>query len=167
MCLRLPRCRRPGVAAGNAVAPPVACGDCNDHGYKLTHSYTIAELEHALATMPASIKEYTPCYQVISQELQKLIGTTTDTTPSGTSGSSSSFLSGPLIVIVIVLVLAGGGAAYLASRRKPGDEQDGPGDAEGVPSDGQNGPGDAEDVPSDEQDEPGGGDDQPPPATGP
>ena len=161
------------VAAGNAVASQSPAADCNDHGYKLTQSYTVAELEHALATMPASIKEYTPCYQVIQQELDKVIGTGTGTgTGTTSSGSSSSFLSGPLIVIVIVLVLAGGGAAYLASRRKPSDGEDGqagdqPAGGEDQPA-GDEPPAGGEDEPAGDEppaaeEPPGDGDDSPPP----
>jgi hypothetical protein len=112
------------VAAGAAVAKQSPAVDCNTHNYTLTQQYTPEELQHALATMPAQIKEYTPCYQVIQEELTRLTKTTTSTTGTG-SGSGGSFLSGPLIAVVIVIVIVGGGAAYVASRRKSGGEDGG------------------------------------------
>jgi hypothetical protein len=107
------------IAAGNAVAAQSPSVDCNEHGYKLTQHYSSAQLEHALATMPAQIKEYTPCYTVIQDQLYSQTGRKVHVS-TGSGAGGGSFLSGPLIAVVIVIVLAGGGLAYYASRRGSG-----------------------------------------------
>ena len=108
------------VAAGNAVAAQSPAVDCNAHGYKLTRHYSAAQLEHSLATMPAQIKEYTPCYTVIQDQLYAETGRKVTGASTGSGGGGGSFLSGPLIAVVIVIVLAGGGLAFYASRRGSG-----------------------------------------------
>jgi hypothetical protein len=126
------------VAAGDALALQSPSLNCNAHN-KLTHHYSVKQLEHALATMPAQIKEYTPCFQVIQAQLSKQLGSTVTTGTTGTTvttKSGGSSLSGVLIVVIVVIVLAGGGLAFLASRRNSrtedgsgdGDESDGDGD---------------------------------------
>jgi hypothetical protein len=116
------------VAAGNAIALQSPGVDCQDHGYKLTRHYTVPQLQHALATLPAQISEYTPCAQVIQAQLNAQLNVTgTSTTVKAKSGGSS--LSGVLIGVIVVIVLAGGALAYLASRRSAGgaDGEDGDG----------------------------------------
>jgi hypothetical protein len=118
LCLALAALGLALSAGGAFAASQGPAVDCNDHGYKLTHHYTRAQLEHALATMPTEIKEYTPCYQVITSQLTSQINGSGG--GSGSGGSGSSFLSAPLIIVLVVIVLAGGGLAYVASRRNSG-----------------------------------------------
>ncbi|MGH2896366.1 MAG: hypothetical protein ACRDPM_24290 [Solirubrobacteraceae bacterium] len=105
----------PAVAAsGNAVI-----NDCQSFG-KLTHNYTLQELRHALAVMPASVKQYTSCYDVITQGILTVkAGKTT-----GPKGGGGSFLPTPVIIILVVLILAGvtfGAIAIRQRRASPGD----------------------------------------------
>ena len=105
----------PGQAL--AVAPAVA--DCAHHN-ALTRHYSISELQNALATIPADLKEYGPCYQVIQQQLDKqLSGVKATDSGSGSGGGGSGIVI--LIIVVVVIALGGGGAAYAAHRRGGGD----------------------------------------------
>ena len=54
-----------------SLSPPVA--DCNAHG-GLTRHYTVKQLQKALATMPADIKQYTSCPDVIDHQLLVQLG---------------------------------------------------------------------------------------------
>ncbi|HET9719748.1 MAG TPA: hypothetical protein VFP55_06710 [Solirubrobacteraceae bacterium] len=100
-----------------ALALSSVITDCNAHT-KLTQHYTIAELRNALATMPADVKEYTSCYQIIQTQLYHQLGKPVP----GSSGSSSgnSFISAPLLIAIIVIVVLGGALAYAAWRRGDG-----------------------------------------------
>ena len=95
--------------------------DCNAHG-QLTHQYSLVQLRGALATIPAAIKEYTNCYDVIQRQLLAKVAGTHDGGGSE-SGSGGSFLPLPVIIILAVLVLAAGGYAVLAVRRRRGDDE--------------------------------------------
>jgi hypothetical protein len=100
------------AAGGNAII-----NDCESNG-QLAHAYTLPELEHALAVMPASVKEYTNCPDVI----QRAIATAKrrhGTVPAGGS-SGGSFLPTPVIVILVVLILAAVTFGALAIRRRRG-----------------------------------------------
>jgi len=101
----------PASAAG--MAPPVA--DCYDHGGQLTHSYSVAQLKNGLATMPAEIREYSPCYDILQRALLAKIGPLRD---GGSSGGGGSFLPVWLIVVLAVLVLAGASFGVLALRNR-------------------------------------------------
>ena len=104
----------PAVAAS---AQPVA--DCNAHG-KLTAQYSVAQLRNALSTMPADVKEYTDCYDVIDRQLlSQLSGSRGN--GGTTSASSGSFLPTPVIVVLVLLALAAAalGAVALRRRRAP------------------------------------------------
>jgi hypothetical protein len=110
-------------AGGNAII-----NDCQSTG-RLSHSYTLPELRHALAVMPASVKQYTSCYDVISQGILT-VQSGKKTGPTG--GSGGSFLPTPVIIILVVLILAAVTFAALAIRRRrggtdPGDATDGGG----------------------------------------
>jgi hypothetical protein len=119
-------------AAGNK-----AINDCQNNG-KLTGSYTLPQLRHALAIMPASVKEYTNCYDVISQAELAAVGKGKGSGGSG-SGSGGSFLPTPVIVILVLLVLAAVTFGAVAVRRRRAAEDDGgPG---GGPGAGGGGPG--------------------------
>lgn len=115
-----------GPAARAAVpASPVA--DCNAHG-TLTRHYTTAQLRNGLNTMPADIKEYTDCFDVIQRQLLAQLGkpqTSGDTSPN--SNSSGSFLPTPVIIVLVVLVLLAATFGAVALRRRRGGV-DGPND---------------------------------------
>jgi hypothetical protein len=96
-------------AGGNAII-----NDCQSTG-KLSHSYTLAELRHALAVMPASVKQYTSCYDVITQGILT-VRSGKKTGPTG--GSGGSFLPTPVIIILVVLILAAVTFGALAIRRR-------------------------------------------------
>jgi hypothetical protein len=100
-------------AAEAGLAAPVA--DCNAHA-QLTHQYSVAQLRSALATMPADIKEYTNCGDVIQRALLAELGRLRGHGGSGQGGGS--FLPTPLIVVLALLVLGGAGFAVYATRRR-------------------------------------------------
>lgn len=107
------------VFATSAVAsssPVVA--DCNAHG-TLTRQYTAVQLRAALATMPADVKEYTDCYDVIQRALlTRLSGTHQHSGPVSTQGSGGSFLPTPVLVLVGVLALGAAIFGTMAVRRR-------------------------------------------------
>jgi hypothetical protein len=103
------------AAGGNAII-----NDCQSTG-RLTHNYTLKELQHALAVMPASVKQYTSCYDVITQGILT-VKAGHETGPKG--GGGGSFLPTWVIVILVVLVLAAvtfGAMAIRQRRSGPGD----------------------------------------------
>jgi hypothetical protein len=93
-----------------------ALADCNAHD-TLTQGYTVAELRNALATMPASMKEYTDCQDVISRALTNALANGGTSNGSG-SGSGGSFLPTPVIVVLVVLVLAAATFGAFEIRRR-------------------------------------------------
>ncbi|HEX4009098.1 MAG TPA: hypothetical protein VHX62_03785 [Solirubrobacteraceae bacterium] len=143
MKLIAPLCAALALAlAGTVVAPALAAGgnaiinDCESNG-QLTAHYSLQALHQALAVMPASVKQYTDCYDVIARAIA------TDKTRSGTvttstGGSGGSFLPTPVIIILVVLILAGVTFGAIAVRRRRAGGE-GPDDASGGPG----GPADA------------------------
>src|SRR5436305_10243606 len=75
--------------ASAAQSPPVS--DCNAHG-RLTHTYTPKQLQTALSTMPADIKEYTDCYDVIQRALVADVGGQHVSGSKDSTSSGGSFL---------------------------------------------------------------------------
>ena len=118
----------PTALAANSAGNPVLA-DCNSHGV-LTHNYTLGQLRHALAIMPASFKEYGNCQDAINSAITKVKGGH-QIVPNG-GGSGGSFLPTPVIVILVVLILAAVTFGALAVRRRG----DGPGEAGADPGDG-------------------------------
>ncbi len=112
------------AAAGNPII-----NDCESNG-QLTHQYTPAQLHHALAIMPASVKQYTNCYDVIQLAIVKS-KSTRQGNPS--TSSSGSFLPTPVIVILVLLILAAVTFGAIAIRRRRTATDGGP-DAGGPPS---------------------------------
>jgi hypothetical protein len=104
-----------GPAAAAGLSPVVA--DCNTHA-RLTGHYSIAQLRSALATMPADIKEYTNCADVIQRALLGQVAVLHGGGGSGKGGGS--FLPTPLIVVLAVLVVGGGAFGAFAWRRRRG-----------------------------------------------
>jgi hypothetical protein len=108
------------AAPGPAGALSRVVKDCNAHN-QLTGHYTVGQLRTALATMPADVKEYTPCYQLIQNQLFRQLGKPVPGTGgAGSSNSGGSFISIPVLIAVIVVVLAGAGLALRAARRGGG-----------------------------------------------
>jgi hypothetical protein len=104
------------VAAGAASAESPVTFDCQTNS-RLTHHYTIGQLEKALATMPANVKEYSGCYQVIDNQLLKQEGGTGGLKGGSSGGSGGSFISTPVLIVLILVVLGGVALAVRAARR--------------------------------------------------
>jgi hypothetical protein len=102
----------PALAAGNAIIK-----DCQSHG-QLTKTYALPQLRHALAVLPASVKQYTNCSDVIQQAILAARRGHGGTGSGTGSGSSSSFLPTPVIIILVVLILAAVTFGALAIRRR-------------------------------------------------
>jgi hypothetical protein len=105
------------AAPANAAQTPVVA-DCNAHA-RLTQHYSDGQLRTALSTMPADVKEYTDCYDVIQRALLAQIGSSHQNGGGG-QGSGGSFLPTPLIVVLVVLVLGTGAFVALSARRRRG-----------------------------------------------
>jgi hypothetical protein len=108
-------------AEGASLSPPVA--DCNAHG-GLTQHYTVKQLQTALATMPADIKQYTSCPDVINHQLLVQLGKLPGSGGPGSGGGS--FLPVWLIVALVLLVAGGGAFGVVAARRSGvgGDDEE-------------------------------------------
>jgi hypothetical protein len=102
--------------SASLAAQNPATADCNANG-RLTHQYSPAQLRTALATMPADIKEYTDCYDVIVRALDAQLGKTGGQ-PAHDPGSGGSFLPTWLIVILVLLGLAAATFGAVAIRRR-------------------------------------------------
>ncbi|HUJ35555.1 MAG TPA: hypothetical protein VLW51_10125 [Solirubrobacteraceae bacterium] len=132
----------PGMAgAAASSSPQQVLTDCNDHG-TLTGHYTADALRTALASMPADMREYTDCYDVIEKQLFAQLGTSSSG-GSSTTGSSSggSVLPTWLVIVIVVLALAALTFGALAIRRRRLEATAGPGspDAGGPQAPGQHG----------------------------
>jgi hypothetical protein len=125
----------PAALGANTVGNAVLA-DCNSHGL-LTHNYTLGQLRHALAIMPASFKEYGNCQDVIQAAIIKVRSGKPIVADSGSGGS---FLPTPVIVILVLLILAALTFFALAIRRRrmaPAggpDDDDPPGDPPSPPA---------------------------------
>jgi hypothetical protein len=72
-----------------------------------------------LAQMPADIKQYTSCPDIINHQLLAQLGKLPNSGGSGSGGGS--FLPVWLIVVLVLLVAGGGAFGVLASRRSGGE----------------------------------------------
>lgn len=114
-----------GLAALALAAPAFAASgasaiaDCEKHN-KLTANYSDAELQNALATMPANVQEYTNCVQVIQSQLVQQSGKAGSAPSGGSSSGGSSFFTTPVIVILVLLGLAAVTFGALEVRRRRG-----------------------------------------------
>jgi hypothetical protein len=109
-----------GAAIGSAsavAATAPAVSDCNSHG-SLTRHYSTAELQTALSTMSADVKEYTDCYDVINRTLLSQLGTPHARGDVSSQASGGSFLPTPVIVVLVLLALAAATLGALAIRRR-------------------------------------------------
>ena len=124
------------VAAGAAGTdtPSAAISDCNDHG-QLTAQYSAATLRAALAQMPADVREYTDCYDVIERQLFKQLGQSTPGA-AGTPASSSSSSGLPtwLLIVIVLLALAAVTFGALAVRRRTATAEGPAADSPGGPT---------------------------------
>jgi predicted PurR-regulated permease PerM len=125
------------VAATSGGTPQQAIADCNAN-QALTKHYSSATLRQALATMPAAIREYSNCYDVIEKQLLAQLGTSSTGAGTTTSSSSGSVLPTWLIIVIVILALAALTFGALAIRRR---RLEGPG-APGAPTQGEGKPAD-------------------------
>lgn len=109
------------AASGNPVLT-----DCNKNG-AITHNFTLGQLRHALAIMPASYKEYGNCQDAITAAIVK-VKANKPIVPA--SGSGGSFLPTPVIVILVLLILAALTFGALALRRRRDAPGGGPDDSD-------------------------------------
>jgi len=100
-----------------AAAAPSPLADCSATG-RLTHTYTVPQLQHALATMPADVREYSNCYDVINNALLAALGGSHG--GGGGSGSGGALLPTPVIVVIVLLLVAAASLGALALRRRRG-----------------------------------------------
>jgi hypothetical protein len=122
----------PGLAGAASGTAEQAITDCNNNG-KLTQQYSSQALRQALAQMPADVREYTDCFDVIERQLFKQLGNNkSGAAPAATTSSSSSFLPTWLIVVIVLLALAAITFGALAIRRR-GATADGGGSGSGGP----------------------------------
>lgn len=117
-----------GAAGGNPILAECTSG-------QLSPGYTIKQLRHALAIMPASQRQYTSCVDVIQAAIITARRHGGRTPPPGSSGGS--FLPVPVIVILAVVVVAALVFGGLALRRRGSPPPDAPADP---PADGAAGP---------------------------
>jgi hypothetical protein len=104
-------------AAGATVGANPVIQDCLNHPGGLTHQWTVAQLDQALAVMPAETKEYTDCPDVINRaRLAALHGLK----GSGSGGGGGSFLPTPVLIVLLILILAAVTFGALAVRRRRG-----------------------------------------------
>jgi hypothetical protein len=104
------------VSASAAGKLPPAVADCNAHA-RLTSHYTAAQLRSSLNSMPADIKEYTNCYDVIQKALLAQIGSIGGN-GGDSGGGGSSFLPTPLLIVLGILVVGAIGFGIVALRQR-------------------------------------------------
>jgi hypothetical protein len=104
--------------AGAASTSNAIIADCNAHPGGLTGHYTVAQLREALQVMPAEVKEYTSCPDVVNRALLAAIHPGKG--GGGSGGGSGSFLPTPVIVILVVLILVAVTFGAVAIRRRGG-----------------------------------------------
>jgi hypothetical protein len=107
------------VLAAAAADPALAASgsptaDCNANG-RLSQHYTPTQLRQALATMPADIKEYTNCFDLIQRTLLSELG---QIHGSGSGGGGGSLLPTPVLIVLVLLLLSAAGLGALALRRR-------------------------------------------------
>jgi hypothetical protein len=105
------------ASAASASPGTAAINDCNTHGH-LTGHYTVPQLHDALNRMPAVVKEYTDCYDVIQRALLAGVAGSHPSDSGGTGGSGGSFLPTWLIVVLVLLALAAATLGAIALRRR-------------------------------------------------
>jgi hypothetical protein len=91
--------------------------DCDAHG-ALTQHYSVAQLQSALANIPADVEEYTNCYNVIQNQLYAQLGGKHGSGSKSSSGGGGAFLPTPVIVVIAVLIVGGGALVGVAIQRR-------------------------------------------------
>jgi hypothetical protein len=109
------------AVTASALGGSSADADCNKH-QALTQHYTAAQLQKALATMPADEEEYTNCQDVIQRQLNQELATPGGSSKGSSGGSSGSFLPAWAIVLLIIVILGGTTATVVARRRRTGGD---------------------------------------------
>jgi len=135
------------AAAASGDTPRAAIADCSAND-RLTQHYSSATLTAALAQLPADVREYSDCYDVIEKQLFAQLGKSSTGASGGGSSSGGSVLPTWLLIVIIVLALAAltFGALAIRNRRAqqsaggPGD-QGGPDDQGPAGGGGPDGPG--------------------------
>lgn len=129
------------AAAAAADTPQAAIADCYQHS-QLTAHYSTDTLRKALVQMPADVREYSDCFDVIEKQLFAQQGSSggSSGTPASNTSSSGSVIPTPLLIVIILLALAAVTFGALAIRRRRGEGTDDP--AQGGP-DGPGGSGPA------------------------
>lgn len=105
------------IVAPSALALAPATEDCLKHDGRLTRSFTVQQLQAALNSMPADLKEYNSCAAVIQSQIDAELGRHVKRPRSGPGGAGSSGTT-VLLIVVVVIVLGGGGLAVVAARRR-------------------------------------------------
>lgn len=105
------------VAHASSGSPVIA--DCTKH-LRLTHSYTVAQLQNALATLPADIAEYSNCKDVINRALLVAEGRSSGGSGGSGGGGGGSALPTPVIVVLVVLALGAVTLGAVSIRRRRG-----------------------------------------------
>jgi hypothetical protein len=116
ICVALAVAATLSLGTGDALAISPVLTDCQHHPNGLTQHYSLAELRSALASIPADVREYSGCVNIIQTQIFRQ---STGKLPPATGGSGSSVLV-PVIIVLLVILLGGGGAAYLVRRRGGG-----------------------------------------------
>lgn len=115
------------ASAASSGTPAEAIRDCYAHE-RLTTSYSSQALREALAQMPADVKEYSDCYDVIERQLfRELGGVAPGSATAPGSNSGSSFVPTWLIIVIAVLALAAITFGSIAIRRRSGGPGEPPG----------------------------------------
>ena len=129
------------AASATSDTPQAAIADCYTHS-QLTAHYSTETLRKALVQMPADVREYSDCFDVIEKQLFAQQGSAggSSGTPASSSSSSGSVIPTPLLIVIILLALAAVTFGALAIRRRRGE---GPDDATPGGPDGPGGSGPA------------------------
>ncbi len=131
------------AASGDTAAAAIADCSAND---RLTHHYSAATLTAALAKLPADVREYSDCYDVIEKQLFAQLGTSSSNGSGGGSSSGGSVLPTWLLIVIVLLALGALTFGALAIRNRRMQQDAGGPSGQGGPSDqdpaGGSGPGD-------------------------
>jgi len=117
----------PAVAVARAAGgdtPQAAIADCSAND-RLTQHYSAATLTAALAQLPADVREYSDCYDVIEKQLFTELGHSSGGGSGGGSSSGGSVLPTWLLIVIVLLVLAALTFGALAIRSRRAQQADG------------------------------------------
>ena len=126
------------AASGDTAAAAIADCSAND---RLTHHYSAATLTAALAKLPADVREYSDCYDVIEKQLFAQLGTSSSNGSGGGSSSGGSVLPTWLLIVIILLALGALTFGALAIRSRRAQQTDGGPGGQGAQGRGQGGQG--------------------------